>query len=131
MTENENSDRIELCHASTNKVRGAALPIIVLDNWGRVVEMNTKADEFLSKNPQFKISASGHIQTRCGRTHAKIGAAIHKVLTTLDEPDILPPAPVIVTGQRQEDACSFEAAHYHGSDGLSGVIIILRPMGNF
>ena len=110
-------------------VGGLALPIIVLDSQGRVVEMNAKADEFLSENSQLNISTSGHILTRCGRTHAKIGAAIHKALTTLDEPHALPPAPVIVPGHRQEDACSFEAAHYRGSDGLSGVVVIIRPVG--
>ena len=127
--------RLNISHEDTNvlsvAVYGLTLPIIVLDNQGRVVEMNAKADEFLSENSQLKISISGHILTRCGRTHAKIGAAIHKALTTLDEPDALPPAPVIVPGHRQKDACSFEAAHYHGSDGLSGVIVILRPVGKF
>ena len=105
-----------------------ALPIIVLDNQGRVVEMNTKADEFLSKNSQLKISVSGHIQTHCGRTHAKIGAAIYQALTTLDKPEVLPPAPVIVPGHQQDDACSFEAVHYRGSYGLSGVVVVLRPV---
>jgi PAS domain-containing protein len=110
-------------------VGGLALPIVVLDNHGRIVEMNPKAEEFFSENSLLKISTSGHILTRCGKTHAKIGAAIHKALTMLDEPHALPPAPVIVSGHRQEDACSFEAAHYRGSDGLSGVIVIIRPVG--
>lgn len=110
-------------------VGGLALPIIVLDSHGRIVEMNAKAEEFFSENSQLKISTGGHILTRCGRTHAKIGAAIHKALTTLDEPHALPPAPVILPGHRQEDVWSFEAAHYRGSDGLSGVIVIIRPVG--
>ena len=125
--------RLNINHKDTHvlsvAVDGLTLPIIVLDNQGRVVEMNAKAEEFFSENSQLKISTSGHILTGCGRTHAKIGAAIYKALTTVDEPHILPPAPVIVPGHRHEDACSFEAAHYRGKDGLSGVVVILRPVG--
>ena len=125
--------RLNISHEDTNvlsvAVDGLKLPIIVLDDPGRVVEMNRKADEFISKNSQLKISASGHIQTSCGRTHAKIGTAIYQTLTMLDEPNVSSPAPVIVPGHQQDDACSFEAVHYRGKDGLSGVVVILRPVG--
>ena len=123
---NTNNDQLDVVSLAVSTL---SIPVIILDCHGRVVEMNSKADKFLSGHSQLKISVSGHIQTHCGRTHAKIGQAIYLALTALDEPNVPPPSPVVVKGAQPSEQCLLEAAHFRGSEGMSGAVVILKPIG--
>ena len=114
----------------SSAINGLSLPVIILDCHGCIVEMNTSADKFISGHSQLKISVSGYLQTHCGRTHAKIGAAIYSALIALDEPDVPPPSPVVIKGTQPSEDCLLEAAHFRSSDGMSGAVVVLKPTNN-